>query len=119
MTAGAKAAPPDYPRDPHELIRLLAQARTALENERALRLAAEKDAREWKREWELYDHAWTRSLGGKLFNKRHKIDALAMTTEWFVKGHAEWERLTKEMEERKRTEDLTKTLGWEGKLPNA
>jgi len=40
-----------------------------------------KDRDAWKREWELYAHSWLRRLGGKVFRKRHHIDALAMTTE--------------------------------------
>lgn len=43
--------------------------------------ALAKDRDDWKREWDLFRGSWVRNLGGSLFNKRHLIDALAMTTE--------------------------------------
>ncbi len=42
--------------------------------------AALKDAAEWKHECEMYARVWLREMGGTLFNKRHRIDAYAMTT---------------------------------------
>lgn len=42
-----------------------------------------QDRDSWKRQWGTWDNAWTRALGGeeRLAPKRHKIDALVMTTE--------------------------------------
>lgn len=43
--------------------------------------ALKKDRDAWRRELDLYANSWLRNLGGTIFNKRHRIDALAMTTE--------------------------------------
>lgn len=49
-------------------------------------LAKDRDA--WRREFELYANSWLRNLGGLIFNKRHRIDALAMTTDHQREGCA-------------------------------
>jgi hypothetical protein len=40
-----------------------------------------KDRDDWRYEFNLYASSWLRRLGGRIFQKRHRIDALAMTTE--------------------------------------
>lgn len=70
-----------------------------------------KDRDSWKSHWEMYANAWKRELGGKLFNKRHLIDALVMTTEWLRENFEKWERETKAMKEFRRTHELAETLG--------
>lgn len=55
---------------------------------------SDDDAKGW-REWATTLRlAWTRELGGKLFNKHHLIDGLVKTTRWMrersdMLGHAE------------------------------
>lgn len=58
----------------------------------AERDAALKDAADWNREWEMYSRAWLRELGGKLFPKSHRIDALVITTAWFRANQERWVR---------------------------
>lgn len=50
--------------------------------------ALTKDRDSWRSEFELYAGSWLRNLGGRIFNKRHRIDALAMTTEHQREGCA-------------------------------
>lgn len=77
----------------------------------AERDAALRDAASWKREYESVNASWLRALGGKVFNKRHRIDALVMTTRWFVANHAAWEAQTAQMIENARLRALADTLG--------
>jgi hypothetical protein len=50
--------------------------------------ALAKDRDSWKSQFELYAGSWLRNLGGAIFNKRHRIDALAMTTDHQREGCA-------------------------------
>ena len=43
--------------------------------------ALAKDRDQWRSQLNLYAGSWLRNLGGRVFQKRHHIDALAMTTE--------------------------------------
>ncbi len=45
----------------------------------------------WKGQFEMYQRAWLRSLGGRTIPKRHEIDALVLTTQRHVEeaGHYE------------------------------
>ena len=54
---------------------------TALTAIRAQVAALGKDRDDWRSQFSLYANSWLRNLGGKVFRKRHHIDALAMTIE--------------------------------------
>lgn len=54
---------------------------------RAAVLDLEKDRDDWKRQADLYASSWLRNLGGRIFPKRHHIDALAVTTKHIVAGY--------------------------------
>lgn len=55
--------------------------------------AARADATAWRREYEMYSNAWLRELDGRLFNKRHRIDALVKTTRHMVQRARHADRL--------------------------
>jgi hypothetical protein len=79
---------------------------------RASKLAeAEADAKSWKNQFELYCNAWRRSLGYKLFNKSHLIDALVKTTVHLQENFETWEAETKAIREQRAIETMAATLG--------
>lgn len=43
-----------------------------------------KSLNDWKHEFHMYRDAWIRELGGKLIHKSHDIDALVLTTRYFM-----------------------------------
>ena len=56
---------------------------------------AERVAKDWQHEFNMYRLAWIRELGGKVIPKTHEIDALVLTTRAL---REERDRLRKEVE---------------------
>lgn len=72
-----------------------------------------KDRDSWKREWESRTSSWLRALGGKLFNKRHQIDALVLTTKTYYEAYEECEKVVAQDKERRKQRELAKMMGVE------
>lgn len=89
------------------------------ERDAALRRAdaAEADAKSRKHDIEMYINAWRRSLGNKLFNKRHLIDALVMTTEHLQQNYVTWKNECDAIQERRDADLQDATLGIVRKPP--
>lgn len=79
--------------------------------------ALTKDRDHWKRETDLVYSSWRRALGNKIFNKRHLIDALAMTTKHLQDNFTMWEAETKRMQNERALKQTADTLGWTGPIP--
>jgi len=56
---------------------------------------AEKQAENWKREYEMFRDAWMREIHGSLIPKTHLIDSLVLTTREIYNGYLECKKATK------------------------
>jgi hypothetical protein len=72
---------------------------------------AETDAKRWKSDFEMYANAWRRSLGHRLLNKGHLIDALVATTELLQQNYDTWDRETRAIKEQREIEAMAATFG--------